>query len=201
VAEGKERASELGASILSINIVVSVDKFASRNTVAHGLAGVDSVNKTERHVVISLNSGGDVAEGLSVSIGRGGGRSRSGARRSGARRGGLGRRGSVLRGCMRRLGGRGCVRALDRVGEVLQDPANNSCEARVLGVLARVVSVVPTRLSAVPGRVRRAVMVLLSQVKANDIVETESKGLSGDTSGGSKDGGGGDYGRETHGYS
>jgi hypothetical protein len=49
--------------------------------------------------------------------------------------------------------------------------------------------VVPARLSTVPGRSRRAVMVLSGQIIANDIVEIESKELSGGTSGGSKDSG------------
>lgn len=52
-----------------------------------------------------------------------------------------------------------------------------------------------------PGGSGRAVMVLGGQVKANDIVEIESKDLRGGTSGGSKDSGGSGNGRETHDYS
>lgn len=68
MAEREQRASELGATILAINIVVSVDKFAPFNGFTHCLTIINSVDQTIGHVIIGLSSASKATESLGVSI-------------------------------------------------------------------------------------------------------------------------------------
>jgi len=71
-AFGEQGAGKLSASSLAINVVVGVDKVASRNCVAHGLALCYSVNETIGLVIVcpvwGLDSSCEPAECLSITV-------------------------------------------------------------------------------------------------------------------------------------
>jgi len=67
VALGEQRASEERATILAIDIVISVDEGTTGNGVTHSFTISNSVDQTIGHVVTSLSSASKTTESLVVS--------------------------------------------------------------------------------------------------------------------------------------
>jgi len=177
MAATEKGAGELGASILPIHITVRVGKFTSCNGVAHSLAASYSINDAESNVIIGLDGSREVTERLRVAIGwnrRSRRWSGTSCRRSGTscRRSGTSCRRS---GTSCRRSGTSCRRsgALQSVGEVLQDPADDPSEARVSLVFGRFLAEVPSWLASIPRRGRSTVVITVADIESNDISKVE----------------------------